>query len=153
MKNWFNIGIAFLIGSFCRYVFYIFFGYISLLSVRFGIKVYFINLLPKIFSSTIFLFQILFETLISAFIVMILPVLMFGYYTVETKKRFMVYSVYFFIGVICFDLFYFTFVIHDLNLLIYNYLPIWYGATIVLIWIALFYWIYAFGKYLRLRGR
>ena len=149
MKNWRNIGIAFLVGAFCRYIFFLAYGYFSFVSVRYEFKESFIGLFPKFLGSTIFLFQNLFEILITAFISIFIPAVIFGYCAIESKKRYWIYSISSFVGIICFDLFYYSFVFNDLNLLLNNYLPVWYGAVVVFMWIVLFYWLYSFGKYLR----
>lgn len=146
-----NICIAFIIGALCRHIFFRLYGlFLSFIS-RYGLEEYFIDLFPKPFGSAIFLIEVLFKILIVTFASVVIPVSFFGYLTVESKKRYWIYSVSSFMGTITFDLFYYSFKFKDLELFLDNYSPIWFGISVVFIWLFLFYWLFSFGKYLRSR--
>ncbi len=141
-----KIGIALIIGSICRYVFFIAYGYLSYLIVRFGIEKYVIMWFPKAFSSIIYTFVNLVVTSVVIFISVFIPAIIFGYVVRKTRKLHILCSVFSFIGIICFDIFYYVIVLKDAALMINNYLPVWYGILIGFIWIVLFYMLYSFGN-------
>jgi hypothetical protein len=149
MKNFRNIVITFIIGAFCRYIFFISYGYFYFIAAHYGFKANLSGLLPKLFGAAFLQFQSIFETLIVAPISIFVPAIIFGYYINESKRLYLLYSLSSFAGMICFDIFYYSFVINDLDLLLNNYLPMWYGIIIIFMWLVLFYLIYSLGKHLR----
>jgi len=153
IKYFRNIVIAFIIGAFCRYIFFIFYGYYYSIATHYGLQAILSVMLPKLFGSAFLQFQGLLETFIIAPIAVFIPAIIFGYYIFESKRLYSLYSFSSLVGIICFDLFYYSFVINDLDLLLNNYFPVWYGIILSLIWILLFYWIYSFGMYLSRKKR
>lgn len=144
-----KIAIAFIIGAFCRYIYFMVHGFFSSLIVDYGIIQSIIGYFPKYLGTTIFLIEGLIEIIISAFITIFIPVILFGYSSIDSKKWLWFYSVCFVLGIIGLDLFFYSLIIKDYDLLLNNYLPLWYGVVVVAIWIGLFYWLLYFGQYFK----
>ena len=139
---------SFIIGAICRYFFLKVYGYLAAVLLTHRIESYFIGLFSIPWKKTAFYFLNFMEGTVVAFAIILVPAIIYGYYTKGPKKFFLLCSVFSYLGLIfCDALVYAS--MGDIGLMFYIYFPVWHGILTITIWIGLFFGVYSLGNMLQ----